>query len=106
MDCASLYETVGAWNGKGESDGPGTYRRMLAASYHETGASLNVKGEGKAASAVAGDRAHPAVPGDQFAAIPPNAATLPDAIPPPPARPPPTTVPDAIILLKGWEAMD
>ena len=53
MDCASLYETMGPWNGKGESDGPGTYKRMLAASYDETGVFLNVKGEGKAASAVA-----------------------------------------------------
>ena len=106
MDCASSFERMGPLNGKGESDGPGAYRRTFAGSYHETGVFLNVKGEGKAATAVAGDLAHPAVPGDQFAPIPPNASTLPDAIPPPPARAPPSSLPDAIPPLESLYTMD
>ena len=44
MDFAELFETEGPENGKGQSDGPGTYRRMLQGSYHERGGSSKGKG--------------------------------------------------------------
>ena len=41
MDVMDAFETEGPAKGKGESDGPGTYKRMVASSYHEKGYKAN-----------------------------------------------------------------
>ena len=46
-DVLSPFETDGPAAGKGESDGPGTYKRMITNSYGESGAFIQPKGKGK-----------------------------------------------------------